>query len=180
MVSSQKPLTVTRAELYLRVWSTPMRTLAKEFGLSDVGLAKICEKHHVPRPLVGHWVRVERGYHPDNPPLPDIEDAKLDVVNITIREKPLDKLGQNLGPQVQAMLVRAVNAVQSDRLISHPLVLRTKKLLANPRNDERGLLFPKEGKPLSHRRVSEPALPRSLGILDALFRALDERKIAIP
>jgi hypothetical protein len=156
-----------------------MRTLAKEFGLSDVGLAKICEKHHIPRPPVGHWVRVERGHHPEQTPLPDIEDAKLDVVNITIREKSLDILGHNLDPQVQAMFVPAVIAVQSDRVISHPLVLRTKKLLTRPRKDERGSLLPKEGKRLSHLGVSELALPRSLGILDALFRALDERKIAV-
>jgi hypothetical protein len=178
-VSSQKSLTITRAELYRRVWNTPMRTLAKDFGLSDVGLAKICEKHHIPRPPVGHWVRVERGHHPEQIPLPDIENAKLDVINITIREKSLDILGQNLDPQVQAMLVPAVIAVQSDRVISHPLTLRTKRLLARSRKDERGLLLPKEGKPLSHLRVSELGLPRSLGILDALFRALDERKIAI-
>jgi len=156
-----------------------VRTLAKEFGLSDVGLAKICEKHDIPRPPVGHWVRVERGYDPEQTPLPDIEDAKLDLVRITIREKPLDILGQNLDPQVQAMLVPAVIAVQSDRSISHPLVVRTKKLLAHPRKDERGLLLPKERKPLSHIRVSEPALARSLGILDTLLHALDDRKIAI-
>jgi hypothetical protein len=54
---SKKTLTVTRVELHRRVWSTPVRTLAKEFGLSDVGLAKICEKHRIPRPPVGHWVR---------------------------------------------------------------------------------------------------------------------------
>jgi len=176
---SEKALTVTRAELYRRVWSTPMRTLAKEFGLSDVGLAKICEKHQIPRPPVGHWARVERGYDPETIPLPDLTDTRLDVVNIIVREKPLDALAQNLDPQVRAMLVPAAIVVQSDRLISHPLVLRTKKLLAHPTKDERGLLLPKEGKPLAHIRVSEPALPRSLGILDALFRALDERKIAI-
>ena len=38
-----------------------MRALAKECGLSDVGLAKICEKHQIPRPPMGYWVRVERG-----------------------------------------------------------------------------------------------------------------------
>jgi hypothetical protein len=54
-----------------------MRTLTKEFGLSNVGLAKICEKHHIPRPPVGHWIRVERGYDPEQTPLPDIEDANL-------------------------------------------------------------------------------------------------------
>jgi hypothetical protein len=156
-----------------------MRTLAKEFGLSDVGLAKICEKHHIPRPPVGHWVRVERGYDPEQTPLPGIEDAKLNLVNITIHEKPFDILGQNLDPRVQAMLIPAVIAVQSDRPISHPLVVRTKKLLAHARKDERGLLLPKEGKLLAHIRVSDPALQRSLGILDTLLRALDEQKIAI-
>ena len=43
---------LTRKQLYDRVWKTPMRTLAKEFGLSDVGLAKICRKHNIPRPPV--------------------------------------------------------------------------------------------------------------------------------
>jgi hypothetical protein len=72
-VSSEKTLSVTRVELYRRVWSTPMRTLAKEFRLSDVGLAKICEKHQIPRPPVGHWVRVERGYDPEKIPLPILQ-----------------------------------------------------------------------------------------------------------
>ena len=127
---------------YRRVWSMPMCMLAKDFGLSDVGLAKICEKHHIPRAPVGHWVHVERGHHPEQTPLPDIEDADLDVVNITIREKSLDILGQNLDPQVQAMLVPAVIAVQSDRIISHPLIL--KKLLAHPRKDA-GFVAPQRG-----------------------------------
>jgi hypothetical protein len=30
-----------REELYERVWTTPMHRLAKEFGYSDVGLAKV-------------------------------------------------------------------------------------------------------------------------------------------
>lgn len=110
--------------------------------------------------------------------MPDIKDAKLDIINITIREKPLDTLGQNLDPKVQAMLMPPVIMVQSDRPTSHPLILRTQKLLEYPRKDERGLLLPKEGEPVSHLRVSELALPRSLTILDALLRALDERKIA--
>jgi hypothetical protein len=37
----------TRQELYDLVWSTPMVKLAKEFGLSDVGLRKTCVKHGI-------------------------------------------------------------------------------------------------------------------------------------
>src|SRR5208337_2792418 len=45
-------VTLSREELYERVWSEPMRTIAPEFGLSDVGLAKICKKHRIPRPPI--------------------------------------------------------------------------------------------------------------------------------
>jgi hypothetical protein len=36
--------TISRLELYKRVWDTPVTRLAKEYGLSDVGFAKICKK----------------------------------------------------------------------------------------------------------------------------------------
>jgi len=35
------PITLTRKELYEKVWSQPVHTLAKEYGISDVGLKKI-------------------------------------------------------------------------------------------------------------------------------------------
>jgi hypothetical protein len=35
---------VSRDELYAMVWATPMQRLAKDFGLSDVALAKTCKK----------------------------------------------------------------------------------------------------------------------------------------
>jgi len=34
---------ISRAELYEQVWTVPMTRLAKDYGLSDVGLAKICK-----------------------------------------------------------------------------------------------------------------------------------------
>jgi hypothetical protein len=36
------PLTLTRQTFYELVWSKPMATLAQEFGITDVGLAKRC------------------------------------------------------------------------------------------------------------------------------------------
>ena len=33
--------TITREELYEQVWARPVRRLAGEYGLSDVGFAKI-------------------------------------------------------------------------------------------------------------------------------------------
>lgn len=61
---------IARHELYERVWTTPMRTLAKDFGVSDVGLAKACRRHAIPTPPVGHWMRVEHGRPFERPALP--------------------------------------------------------------------------------------------------------------
>ena len=49
---SQTRIRLTRIELYENVWATPMRTHAKEIGMSDVGLAKICRPHNIPVPPV--------------------------------------------------------------------------------------------------------------------------------
>src|SRR6185312_10376240 len=49
--------TLTRTELYDRVWAEPVDTLAKEFGLSNVGLGKACRRHDIPVPPRGYWAR---------------------------------------------------------------------------------------------------------------------------
>jgi hypothetical protein len=46
---------VTRGELYELIWQTPMTKLAKSFGMSDVGLRKICKKNGIPTPPLGYW-----------------------------------------------------------------------------------------------------------------------------
>ena len=53
----RNPLTLTRQELYDLVWTHPMTTLAKEFNLSDVALAKRCRAVDVPVPPRGYWAR---------------------------------------------------------------------------------------------------------------------------
>lgn len=45
-----KSLTLSREDLYELVWSKPMADLAKDFGISDVALAKRCRRLGVPVP----------------------------------------------------------------------------------------------------------------------------------
>lgn len=52
---------LSRQELYDLVWSEPMRTLAKRFGISDVALAKSCRRMHIPVPPRGYWAKKEFG-----------------------------------------------------------------------------------------------------------------------
>lgn len=39
-----------RAELYEKVWSEPMRILAKQYNVSDVYLARVCRLLRIPLP----------------------------------------------------------------------------------------------------------------------------------
>ena len=51
-----------RHELYQKVWEFPLRKLAEEYGISDVGLAKVCRKLHIPLPGLGHWTKIACGH----------------------------------------------------------------------------------------------------------------------
>lgn len=54
-------ITVTRQELYEKVWQTSLKRLANEWGTSYVRLVAACEVMNVPRPPGGHWVRLSMG-----------------------------------------------------------------------------------------------------------------------
>ena len=73
---------LTRNDLYEKVWKKPMVQLAKEFGISDRGLAKICKKYDIPRPGLGYWAKLEFGKKVKKVPLP--KNSELDKVSITI------------------------------------------------------------------------------------------------
>ena len=64
------PVTLTRKELYDKVWSQPVQTLAKEYGISDVGLKKICKRRDIPTPGLGYWAKVAHGKTVRRTPLP--------------------------------------------------------------------------------------------------------------
>lgn len=74
--------TITRRELYDLVWATPMTKLAESFGLSDVGLAKICERHRVPTPPRGYWAKKEAGQRVKRAIFVRVNDPVLDRVDI--------------------------------------------------------------------------------------------------
>ncbi|MEI3853662.1 MULTISPECIES: hypothetical protein [unclassified Ensifer] len=74
--------TFTRQELYDLVWSTPIATLAEQFEISDRGLAKTCQRYHVPVPGRGYWAKVEAGQPATKTPLWQIENPGLETVHI--------------------------------------------------------------------------------------------------
>ena len=78
MNSSDNWTELSVEELYQLVWEKPMQALAKEFGISDVGLAKICKRNNIPRPERGYWAKLYSGRKMKNPPLP--KSAKRNLV----------------------------------------------------------------------------------------------------
>jgi len=51
-----------RQELYEKAWQFPLRKLATEYNISDVGLARVCHKLKIPLPGLGHC-SVQVGQH---------------------------------------------------------------------------------------------------------------------
>lgn len=75
--------TISASELYDLIWSRPMRDVAAEFGISDVGLAKTCARHGIPSPPRGYWARKQAGQDVVQQPLP--RPAEAEAQSITIR-----------------------------------------------------------------------------------------------
>jgi hypothetical protein len=71
---------IRRKDLYEQVWTVPMWTLAKKYGLSDVGLAKICKRNAIPRPPRGYWEKKNHGRRVQQAPLPKREDARPIII----------------------------------------------------------------------------------------------------
>lgn len=96
-----------RAELYALAWAEPISKLAGRFGLSDRGLAKLCERNHIPLPPRGYWAKVAADKYPSRAPLPrpeqdyelPLKEAGVPVGNTIdeIKEAPRTQLLEALG-----------------------------------------------------------------------------------
>src|SRR3546814_1395430 len=53
--------TLSRRELFDRIWSTPMTTNAIELGASASALANLAKRLGLPMPRAGHWMKKEVG-----------------------------------------------------------------------------------------------------------------------
>src|SRR3546814_16918165 len=68
--------TLSRRELFDRIWSTPMTTNAIELGASASALANLAKRLGLPMPRAGHWMKKEVGKEPPTPDFPS--DPGLD------------------------------------------------------------------------------------------------------
>ncbi|HPM10513.1 MAG TPA: hypothetical protein PK941_08740 [Paludibacter sp.] len=172
---------LTRKELYQMVWSKPVTKWSKEFGLSDVGFAKICKKMKVPLPRRGYWAMVQKGLKIPQPPLKPIHDSKQSVIEIRKRtlESVESRSTEESDPLVLFEKLPENKIIVPERLHSpHPLIKTTEALLKSRGVD-------KYGRIMNHRlsclnvRVSKVLLPRVLRIMDTITKELEKREMKI-
>ena len=136
---------LTRKQLYKKVWSQPVWTLAKEWGISDVGLAKICKKNNIPRPGLGYWARKEHGYNPRATPLPKGEDVTIEIHSHQKGSEITDEEQVKEAEEKGSLESQSENRVSVAETLTdpHPLVIRTQKSLESARLDPKGLVRPR-------------------------------------
>lgn len=122
-----------RSELYEKVWAKPMIRLARELGISDVGLAKACRRHSIPVPPRGYWAKLQAGHTPPKTPLPAPE---LDLVVEFATTDPAERERQKAAEQERRDAIKArtekvvatIDVALPEKLDKpHPLVAATQR-----------------------------------------------------
>lgn len=176
---------LTREELYERVWSTPAIKLATELGISDVGLGKICKRMRIPKPPPGYWRRVETGQRVARPALPKAKPGDPPVAFFPGKQ-PDDEQAPRFtltNPEIEA-LVRAERQEEQRILVADtlqnalPIIRKTERAYRNAKPGQYGYLVAATTSDHLDLRISHDTLDRALRILDALFKALQQRKLA--
>lgn len=171
---------LTREELYDRVWSEPMQTLAKRYDLSDVGLAKTCKRLKIPVPGRGYWAKKAAGHKLKQPPLPETPpNSRPSEREIALRDRPVPQ-----EPRTLPHLIKAETEFESasenriavaDSLRSaHPLVRKTAQALKGTAKSAEEFVH-NHREPHLGVQVSRNLLTRALLVADALLKAFDKR-----
>jgi hypothetical protein len=178
MDDATQPRSLTREELYAEVWQKPVAQLAKEFGLSDVGLAKLCRRHAVPLPYRGFWARKAAGQTPSRIPLPAMR--KGIPATVRLDPKPVEPPTPP-DPEIEQALAHDATFAADDRVPENlrgadPLVTRTRDAIEAGHKDDYGRSAARwnSGCPLNIN-VSASLLPRALRIAEAIIRGAVRR-----
>ncbi|KAA0698521.1 hypothetical protein DTW90_11990 [Neorhizobium sp. P12A] len=169
-------------------WSAPMRDLAPQVGLSDVGLRKKLNGSGVPLPPQGYWNKVHAGKPLPPTPLPEPrrpgQVGRLKVDKQFRKVIPLAGHLPSTGPFASSETPESLEELYSQELkaIGHVAVPKTldrphPALLDLLRKEEkRRAKFSERGWSTDAPLFDSPVAKRQLRILNALCRALTKRQ----
>lgn len=95
------PITLTRKELYRRVWAQPISAVAQEVGLSGNALTKICNRLLVPYPPRGYWAKATARRSIKKPPLPVAPEIKATHIIIPGERAASRRVRTRLDPEAR-------------------------------------------------------------------------------
>jgi len=167
------PLTLTREELYELVWSKPMVELAKDFGISDVAVAKRCRRLGVPVPGRGYWARVAAGQTPRQAPLKKRINEDADYSALTF-DAPREESSQpNVGTAehdaLRQRIEQQVFSPEVDLKSASPAVKRTAVELKRPWRRDMSWQRGEKSGPTIAINVSEAVVDRALIVCERLL-----------
>jgi hypothetical protein len=181
--AESKPITLSREDLYELAWSKPITSLAQDFGISDVALAKRCRRLGIPIPGRGYWARVDAGQTPYVPKLPKREEQWHDQSALTvgpsqfipeqaIAATPKTTPCDSQDPDATSARIAAL-AVEATPTILETLapVKRTALHQNFPRRSDLTFNRGERSGPTIPMSVTESALERALLLADRLLRA---------
>jgi len=181
-------VTMTRRQLYDLVWSKPMRDLAGEFGLSDVGLAKICRRHRVPVPGRRYWARQQAGQKQKPALFVEVDDSRIQSVRIhgplsRLSEAARDAIRSAKAARTEAKKTKAKStatvSLDTDSAASelHPIIRRTAQVLRKAKVDSSGGVRA-VGDGLCGVEVSSTKVERAIALLNALVLGLAAKDLS--
>lgn len=159
-----KPKAMTRQELYDLVWSEPVSKLAKQFNLSDKGLAKKCNRHSIPCPPVGYWAKKQNGQNVNQVPLPNTPNPELETVMFWPKSKPDQSKPENKHHLCEEQLALILEFNIPERVIKyHSSIAACRK---DYKQRDKHYSLDKYGRINFTRRVCNPGLNVSPDTLD--------------
>jgi hypothetical protein len=178
-----KPIVLSREDLYELAWSKPISELAKDFGISDVGLAKRCKRLGIPLPGRGYWARVDAGQTPYRPKLPKREEQWHDQSALTVSPSQFTPVEATLAtlttplagsqdPHAMSARITAL-AVVPVATLSETLAPVKRTALHEKHSRLTDLAFDRGERngPIIPMSVTESTLERALLLVDLLLRA---------
>lgn len=172
MDDSDKP--VDRETLYNEVWAEPVTVVALRYGLSDVGLAKICRAMAIPLPSRGYWAKVKAGRVMNKPPLPKIK-AKNAAVAGPIRLPPEKVQARETAKKSVARIKKEIAPSSPSEAVpatTHPLVRIASTRLHQRNGWPENTLLRSAPKEVLNLSITKESIDRALGIVDSLLKEL--------
>jgi hypothetical protein len=177
---------VSREQLYRELWSEPATSVAKRYGISDVGLAKVCRRYRVPKPGPGYWALRQAGKAPATPPLPAADNPALETISFQAGDP--SSSAPDVPEYDREKDPEWLITVPPDLRSTHPLVKAAAAALHGAAKGPRQSVRWQEryrahlvsaGEGCLDIAVSKPLISRALRIMQALVSALEKRGYAI-